>query len=158
MGQEGSRFETSDVDSALLREYKHMKGGKKRLSAEDFEKLVKKNLDRQDSSSSRPASEDLETLKEVCADKNFIEFQDFLAWKIKTGTKTELPNLLTELFNDVDNGDGKLTPDELVELEGKLNKTISLEDAEQIITTWDSNGDGFFTVDEYIEYKSAQMN
>ena len=38
MGQEGSRFETSDVDSALLREYKHMKGGKKRLSAEDFEK------------------------------------------------------------------------------------------------------------------------
>ena len=74
------------------------------------------------------------------------------------GTKTELPNLLTELFNDVDNGDGKLTPDELVELEGKLNKTISLEDAEQIITTWDSNGDGFFTVDEYIEYKSAQMN
>ena len=45
---------------------------------------MKKNLDRQDSSSSRPASEDLETLKEVCADKNFIEFQDFLAWKIKT--------------------------------------------------------------------------
>ena len=44
---------------------------------------MRKTLERQDSSS-RPASEDLETLKEVCADKTVIEFQDFLAWKIKT--------------------------------------------------------------------------
>ena len=38
MGQEGSRFEASDADSALLREFKHLKGGKKRLSTEDFAK------------------------------------------------------------------------------------------------------------------------
>ena len=85
-------------------------------------------------------------------------FKDQILTNIFKGTKTELPNLLTELFNNVDNGDGNLTAEELVELEGKLNKTITLEDAEQIISRWDSNGDGFFTVEEFIEYKSAQMS
>ncbi len=74
------------------------------------------------------------------------------------GARTDLPRLLKELFKNVDDGDGFLSPEELVKLEEKLNKSISTEDAEDIIRTWDSNGDGKMTVDEFIEYKTATMH
>ena len=69
-----------------------------------------------------------------------------------------MPRLLTELFKNVDDGDGFLSPEELVKLEGKLNKNITTEDAEDIIKTWDSNGDGKMTVNEFIEYKTVTMH
>ena len=74
------------------------------------------------------------------------------------GSRTDLPRFLKELFKNVDDGDGFLSPEELVSLEEKLNKSISVEDAEDIIKTWDSNGDGKMTVDEFIEYKTATMH
>ena len=85
------------------------------------------------------------------------------AYKVLTvlqsqGTRSDLPRLLTELFKAVDDGDGDLSPEELVKLEEKLNNKISLDDAEDIIKTWDSNGDGRMTVDEFIEYKTATMH
>lgn len=74
------------------------------------------------------------------------------------GARTDLPRLLKEMFKNVDDGDGVLSPEELVKIEEKLNKNISKEDAEDIIKTWDSNGDGKMTVDEFIEYKTATMH
>ena len=74
------------------------------------------------------------------------------------GTRTELPRLLTELFKAVDeNVDGELSPRELVEVETKLGRSITEADAEDIIKTWDCNGDGKMDINEFIEYKTATM-
>ena len=74
------------------------------------------------------------------------------------GTRTELPRLLTELFKAVDeNVDGELSPRELVEVETKLGRSITEADAEDIIKTWDCNGDGKMDINEFIEYKTAPM-
>lgn len=73
------------------------------------------------------------------------------------GHKSELPELLTELFESVDDGDGLLTREELVKLEAGLGRNITLEEAADIIHTWDSDGDGNLTVEEFIEYKTATM-
>ena len=73
------------------------------------------------------------------------------------GHKSQLPQLLTELFDAVDDGDCLLTKQELKRLEAGLGRVITLEEAGVIIDTWDSNGDGFLTVQEFIEYKTATM-
>ena len=39
-----------------------------------------------------------------------------------------------------------------------MQVTISKEEAEDIIETWDSNGDGKMDVADYIEYKTATMS
>ena len=50
-----------------------------------------------------------------------------------------------------------LTPDELVKIEKAVSVVISREEAEDIIQTWDSNGDGKMDLGDYIEYKTATM-
>ena len=69
--------------------------------------------------------------------------------------KSELPKILTELFNEIDDGDGFLTPEELIKIEKGVSVVISREEAEEIISTWDSNGDGKMDLGDYIEYKTA---
>ena len=66
-----------------------------------------------------------------------------------------MPELLAEVFSAVDDGDGLLTSEELVKLEAGLGNKITLEEAADIIKTWDTDGDGNLTVDEFIEYKKA---
>ena len=68
----------------------------------------------------------------------------------------KLPELLTEVFSAVDDGDGLLTKEELVKLEAGLGKKITLDEAGDIIALWDTDGDGNLTVEEFIEYKKAQ--
>ena len=65
---------------------------------------------------------------------------------------------MTEVFSAVDDGDGLLTKEELVKLEAGLGKKITLEEAGDIIKTWDTDGDGNLTVDEFIEYKKSCVN
>ena len=69
-----------------------------------------------------------------------------------------MPKILTALFNAIDDGDGVLTPEELIKLEKDAFAVISREEAEDIIATWDSNGDGKMNIEEYIEYKTATMS
>ena len=71
--------------------------------------------------------------------------------------QSDLPQLLTELFNEIDDGDKFLTPAELVKIEAALSVGITEEEAEDIIQTWDSNGDGKMDLGDYIEYKTATM-
>ena len=66
--------------------------------------------------------------------------------------------MLEELFRGIDDGDGVLTPEELVELEKKFNNDITIDEAEEIIKTWDCTGDGRMTVGEFIEYKTATIS
>ena len=68
-----------------------------------------------------------------------------------------MAEILQELFKDVDDGDGYLTPEELIRLEAKLNVTISQSEAEEIINRYDSNGDGRMDIDEFILYKQAKF-
>ena len=69
-----------------------------------------------------------------------------------------MPQILTALFNAIDDGDGYLTPEELIRIEKDAFAVISREEAEDIIATWDSNGDGKMNIEEYIEYKTATMS
>ena len=65
----------------------------------------------------------------------------------------KLPELLTEVFSAVDDGDGLLTREELVKLETGLGNPITLDEAGDIIALWDTDGDGNLTLEEFIEYK-----
>ena len=69
-----------------------------------------------------------------------------------------MAEILQALFKEVDiNGDGYLTPDELIKLEASFNVTISQSEAEEIINRYDSNGDGRMDQDEFILYKEAKV-
>ena len=178
------------------------------LYPQEFRERVRKNLERQGTSS---CAEE-EKIRELFSQQSHIEYRDFLKYKYATvrnlnkyiyniyqyqqscvfyqkcktskvslsslfklywkywdlywnlywnlplqGHKSELPELLTELFESVDDGDGLLTREELVKLEAGLGRNITLEEAADIIQTWDSDGDGNLTVEEFIEYKTATM-
>ena len=62
------------------------------------------------------------------------------------------------MFKEIDDGDGFLTPTELVTVEAKLGKAISEREAETIIEEWDHDGDGKMDVDNFLNYKFATLN
>ena len=66
--------------------------------------------------------------------------------------------VLTEVFREVDDGDGFLTPKELIEVEAKLGKTISQSEAEFLIKDWDHDGDGKMDIDNFMTYKFATLS
>ena len=69
-----------------------------------------------------------------------------------------MAEILTELFNTSDDdGNGYLTPDELIKLEATLGVHISEAEAQQIINQYDSNGDGRMDLEEFILYKEAKL-
>ena len=59
------------------------------------------------------------------------------------------------LFNEIDDGDGLLTPEELVNLEASLDHRLTVDQAEQIIKDFDTNGDGRMSLDELVFYHSS---
>merc|ERR1711874_31407 len=131
----------------IMREYETFLDGKKRISTRDFTDRVKKNLQREQKSSSREE----EKIRELFSEKSHIEYRDFLYFKLAMGEK--LPELLKEVFSEVDDGDGLLTKEELVKLEAGLGNPITLDEAGDIIALWDTDGDGNLTLEEFIEYK-----
>ena len=64
-----------------------------------------------------------------------------------------MAEILTELFNTSDDdGNGYLTPDELIKLEATLGVQINEAEAQQ----FDSNCDGKMDLDEFTFYKEAK--
>ena len=68
-----------------------------------------------------------------------------------------MSSILTEVFNEIDDGDGILTIEELIKIEGTLNKTVNEQQAQEIITAYDTNGDGKMNLEEFILYKRATI-
>merc|ERR1712107_182926 len=152
----GGQVEPEHLDEAnqLKEEYDQLREGKERLSITH----LRKSLKRQPPTDMKTLSEEEEKLKQMFADKKDLTFQDFLKWKMQSNTNvTPVAEILQELFKDVDDGDGYLTPEELIRLEAKLNVTISQSEAEEIINRYDSNGDGRMDIDEFILYKQAKF-
>ena len=80
----------------------------------------------------------------------------YLKWEItKGGSTEELAKKLESLFNIIDDGDGTLTPEELVNLEASLDVTLTVDQAEVIIRDYDTNGDGRMNLDELIFYHTS---
>ena len=52
----------------------------------------------------------------------------------------EFTAVLINLFKEIDDGDGLLTPEELIRMERTLGVTMSRGQAEGVIQTYDSNG------------------
>merc|ERR1712037_14938 len=68
---------------------------------------------------------------------------------------SEMAEIMERLFKEIDgnDGDGALSPEELVELEASLGLTISLEEAEEIIQTFNINGYDRIELEAYMFYK-----
>merc|ERR1719367_1964848 len=101
-------------------------------------------------------SQDIEEkMNMMFANEKDVDFRKYLQWEItKGGTAEELANKLESLFNYIDDGDGVLTPEELVKLEASLDNTLTVSQAEVIIRDFDTNGDGRMSLDELIFYKT----
>lgn len=85
-----------------------------------------------------------------------IDFRGFLKWEIaKGGNAEEVAKKLESLFRDVDDGDGLLDPEELVNLEASLDVTLTEDQAEDIISKFDPNGIGKMTLDDFIFYHTT---
>ena len=162
----------------MMREYKEMKGGKERLSAQQFRKSMMKKR-----SATSKTSVDLADakLKEMLADKDVVSFKDFLKFEIEMVSMitthnndpkgrlfttsilsqgaegSDLTGLLTDLFKEIDDGDGFLTPEELIKAEEAFNVTLSEEQATDIIRTYDTNGDGRMDLEDFLLYKNATL-
>ena len=170
----GGQVEQDKLDEAnqLKEEYDQLREGKERLSITH----LRKSLKRQPSTDKKTLSEEEEKLKQMFADKKDLNFHDFLKWKMQSVRLILIPTvkdttvwyfqntsvapmaeILQAFFEEVDDGDGYLTPDELIKLEASLNVTISQSEAEEIINRYDSNGDGRMDQDEFILYKQAKL-
>jgi len=152
----GGQVEQDKLDEAnqLKEEYDQLREGKERLSITH----LRKSLKRQPSTDKKTLSEEEEKLKQMFADKKDLNFHDFLKWKMQSNTSVApMAEILQAFFEEVDDGDGYLTPDELIKLEASLNVTISQSEAEEIINRYDSNGDGRMDQDEFILYKQAKL-
>ncbi|KAJ8309337.1 hypothetical protein KUTeg_014211 [Tegillarca granosa] len=78
---------------------------------------------------------------------NFDEFFTFMAGR-KTVNKTEAQHALTEAFKVFDkNGDGHITKSELAEAMTTLGEKLSEKDVEDLIKTFDIDGDGTLNID-----------
>merc|ERR1712083_994425 len=136
-GQVELRQDMKDEANQLKEEYDQLREGKERLSITHLRKSLK---------------------RQPSTDKKDLNFHDFLKWKMQSNTSVApMAEILQALFEEVDDGDGYLTPDELIKLEASLNVTISQSEAEEIINRYDSNGDGRMDQDEFILYKQAKL-
>ena len=102
-------------------------------------------------------SEDIDVrLRRTFPNENEIDFRGFLKWEIaKGGRSEEVAKKLEALFKEVDDGDGLLDPEELVNLEASLDVILTKDQAEVIITQFDPDGDGKMTLDDFIFYHTT---
>ena len=82
----GQSEEINCEDEELVNEYIELKGGRKRLSVQEFSKRVSLKMEREN----RPISASHEdTLQELFHDKTHIGFEEYLTWKVKTVSQTK---------------------------------------------------------------------
>jgi Ca2+-binding EF-hand superfamily protein len=155
MGQAPTKVSQTEIEhqgGELMQEYNDLikSEGRKSLSVKSLRNHVRK-------SKGETILEEAK-LKEMFGNKNTIEFLDFLRWKIATETDgIGLAEVLKELFEEIDDGDGVLTPQELIQIEGTLNVTITEGQAEDIIKRYDMNEDGKMDLAEFVRYKCNNM-
>ena len=153
-GKEKSEIETvSREASDLVTQYRNLKGNHKSLSVK---KLRQSELSMLSDGDDRKSHDIEEKIKHMFANEKEIDFRGYLKWEItKGGSTEELAKKLESLFNIIDDGDGTLTPEELVNLEASLDVTLTVDQAEVIIRDYDTNGDGRMNLDELIFYHTS---
>ena len=157
MGNQAGRAK-SYIDANVTREvsdlamqYRSLKGDNERLS------VKKLRLSELSMLSGGRKSQDIERMMDqIFPDQKYITFLDYIKLQIKKGgSSEELALILETLFREIDDGDGLLTPEELVNLEASLDHRLTVDQAEQIIKDFDTNGDGRMSLDELVFYHSS---
>ena len=153
-GKGKSEIETvSREASDLVTQYRNLKGNHKSLTVK---KLRQSELSMLSDGDDRKSQDIEDKIKQMFANDKEIDFRGYLKWEItKGGSAEELANKLESLFNYIDDGDGLLTPEELVKLEASLDVILTVDQAEVIIRDFDANGDGRMSLDELIFYHTS---
>ena len=154
VGKGKSEIETvSREASDLVTQYRNLKGNHKSLTVK---KLRASELSMLSDGDDRKSQDIEDKIKQMFANDKEIDFRGYLKWEItKGGSAEELANKLESLFNYIDDGDGLLTPEELVKLEASLDVNLTVDQAEVIIRDFDANGDGRMSLDELIFYHTS---
>lgn len=154
VGKGKSEIETvSREASDLVTQYRNLKGNHKSLTVK---KLRQSELSMLSDGDDRKSQDIEDKIKQMFANDKEIDFRGYLKWEItKGGSAEELANKLESLFNYIDDGDGLLTPEELVKLEASLDVILTVDQAEVIIRDFDANGDGRMSLDELIFYHTS---
>ena len=141
--------------SDLVTQYRNLKGNHKSLTVKKLRQSELSNIS--DGDDRIRKSQDIENkIEQMFANDKEIDFRRYLKWEItKGGSAEELASKLESLFNYIDDGDGLLTPEELVKLEASLDVTLTVDQAEVIIRDFDANGDGRMSLDELIFYHTS---
>lgn len=159
MGNKVGREKKDEIDrlirraSDLATRYQNLKGNHRSLTLKQLRhselSMISKDDDR--------SSQDIEgRLSRTFPTEKEIDFRGFLKWEIaKGGSAEEVAKKLESLFKDVDDGDGLLDPEELVNLEASLDVSLTEEQAEVIIRHFDPNGGGKMTLDDFIFYHTS---
>ena len=157
MGNQAGRAK-SYIDANVTREmsdlamqYRSLKGDNERLS------VKKLRLSEMSMLSGGRKSQDIERMMDqIFPDQKYITFLDYIKLQIKKGGSSEELSLILEtLFREIDDGDGLLTVEELVNLEASLDFKLTVDQADKIIKTYDSDGDGRMSFDEFFYYYSS---
>jgi len=83
---------------------------------------------------------------------NFEEFADMLG-KFDASTKDEAEESLREAFKKFDrDGNGYISPDELLYVVCNSGEKLSREEAEELISMFDKNADGQLSWEEFVEF------
>ena len=139
--------------SDLVTQYRNLKGKNDRLSVK---KLRQSELSMLSDLDERKSQDIEKMLDQMFADEKDIDFRKFLKWEItKGGSSEELALILETLFREIDDGDGLLTPQELVKLEASMDFKLTVDQADKIIKTYDLDGDGRMSFDEFFYYYSS---
>ena len=72
-----------------------------------------------------------------------------------TTNQTEFERVFSRFDAD---GDGKISPAELCRLMRCISQELSLEDAEAVVVSSDSNGDGFLDMKEFIQFMGSDSD
>ena len=162
MGNQVGKGKLSEIETVSVREasdlvtqYRNLKGNHKSLTVKKLRQSELSMLS--DGEDKVRKSQDIEEkIKQMFANDKEIDFRGYLKWEItKGGSAEELANKLESLFNYIDDGDGLLTPEELVKLEASLDVILTVDQAEVIIRDFDANGDGRMSLDELIFYHTS---
>ena len=123
MGNQAGKGKVPEIETVSTREasdlvtqYRNLKGNHKSLTVKKLRQSELSMLTVTDGEDRVRKSQDIEEKMNIMfANEKDIDFRTYLKWEItKGGTAEELANKLESLFNYIDDGDGVLTPEELV--------------------------------------------